>query len=310
MRDFGKPFFVRIKVIPQWRFTVIALTMLLWGCSKSEAPIVIDPPFIAPAVAYQPRHFEPGSESYAPTREQIADDLRQLRKTGFRSLVTYGSNGALGLIPEIARREGFDGTIIMGIWNPHSREEWHNAVAQANFVDGYCIGNEGLGVRYSTEELTLLLRELRRVTGRPVTTTEPIDSYLYGPHREWLLTNSDWLFPLAQPYWAFERDAMAAVSWLVARHDLIAATTGKAVILKEAGVPTGASEHFNEDTQASFFQELDSTGLKFFYFEAFDQPWKTAVLKHPEVEAHWGLYRADGTPKKVISQLSALWSQR
>ncbi len=38
-----------------------------------------------------------------------------------------------------------------------------------------------------------------------------------------------------------------------------------------------------------------------FYFEAFDENWKGG--DHPdEVEKHWGLFRADRTPKAVLQR--------
>ena len=82
----------------------------------------------------------PTDESRGISRKQIAADIRLLRESGFRSIVTYGSDGALQFIPEIARQEGFDGTIIMGIWDPFSDKVWNNALAQNKLVDGYCLG--------------------------------------------------------------------------------------------------------------------------------------------------------------------------
>jgi exo-beta-1,3-glucanase (GH17 family) len=263
----------------------------------------------SPAVAYHPKGFRPGSESSSLSRTQIIDDLELLKTVGFNSLVTYGASGALGFVPEIARQVGFDGTIIMGLWDPLSEEESYNALAQAPFVDGYCLGNEGLGVRYKPDELRLKMAELRRATRLPVTTTEPIDSYLEGPYREWLLKNSDWLFPLAQPFLAAQRTPHQAVSWIVVRHDYLTATSGRVVILKEIGYPTAGAKGSSEEAQRMFFEILSNTGLAFFYFEAFDQPWKRDVLRQPEVEAHWGLYRADGTPKKGIAWLSRRWAK-
>jgi exo-beta-1,3-glucanase (GH17 family) len=210
--------------------------------------------------------------------------------------------GVLGSIPSLARQEGFDGTVIMGIWDPSSQEEWNNALEQTPFVDGYCLGNEGLGVRYSMDELEAKMAALKRSTRRPVTTTEPIDSYLQGPYREWLLTHSDWIFPLAHPFWAEQVDPQHAVNWIVSRHDYLVATTGRRVVLKEAGFPSGGLDGYNEASQLAFFQNLEATGIPFFYFEAFDQPWKRDILRYHEVEAHWGLYRTDGTQKQV-----ALW---
>lgn len=307
---------IRINSPYRWGLTAFPLLTVslflavLRGSPNSDATSLRTLPFVLPAVAYNPRGFSPKSDASLLSREQITKDLRLLRKNGFRSLVTYSSQGILGSIPAVARQEGFDGTVIMGIWDLFSEGEWNNALAHAAVVDGYCLGNEGLGVRYSTNELASRMTELRRLTGHLVTTTEPIDSYLKGPYREWLLAHSDWLFPLAQPFWAAELDPRQAVNWIIARYDYLVATTGRSVILKEAGFPSAGVEGYNEEAQLAFFEVLESTGLSFFYFEAFDQPWKRDVLKYHEVEAHWGLYRADGTPKKMISWLSNLWAQK
>ncbi len=280
---------------------------LFWGYSGPVAESSDLPHFVPPAVAYQPRDFSPVSASPPLTRERIREDLRLLRQTGFQSLVTYGSGSMLGSVPEIARQEGFSGTIIMGIWDPFSQEEWDNALAQAAWVDGYCLGNEGLGIRYSPKELAPRMATLRQLTGLPVTTTEPIDSYLEEPYQEWLLEHSDWLFPLSQPFLAAQADPRQAVRWIIARHDYLAALSGNRVIIKETGFPSGGTEGTGEESQIAFFEALESTGLSFFYFEAFDQPWKSRESGE-EIEEHWGLYRSDGTPKKVIPWLNKRWS--
>jgi exo-beta-1,3-glucanase (GH17 family) len=255
-------------------------------------------------VAYQPRNFVPGPDATL-SQEQIREDLRLLRNVGFRSLVTYGAVGNLGAIPELARREGFDGTVIMGIWDPFSNEEWANALKQAPFVDGYCLGNEGLGKRYSPDELETSFAALRRSTGRPVTTSEPLDDYLAGSHREWLLSHSDWLFPVAQPFLAGQSDPVRASDWILTRHDYLVAHSPLRIILKEAGFPSWGAEGASPETQRSFFQRLGSTGTDFFFFEAFDQPWKVNTISPSEVEAHWGLFERDRTPKAIL-----LWLQK
>ncbi len=238
------------------------------------------------------------------SRAQITEDIRLLRKSGFRSLVTYGAQGMLGHIPEIARNEGFDGMIVMGIWDIFSKEEWDNALGQAQYVDGYCMGNEGLGIRYNPEELASKMSDLGQVTNHPVTTSEPINKYLEGPYSAWLLCYSDWLFPIVHPFWNSLLDPDQAVKWLVTHHDYLAATTGRKVIIKEAGFPTASSVGLDEDTQIAFFQALEPAGISFFYFEAFDQPWKGDAFKNKAIEAHWGLYHADGSPKKVIKWMT------
>lgn len=295
-----------------YRALSAALLCVLFLCGFHEAKAASRDSLrvVPPAVAYHPRGFVPGSEGSVLNREQIVEDLRLLKRNGFRSLVTYSAEGMQHLIPEIARREGFDGTIIMGVWDPLSEEEIRNAVTQAPFVDAYSIGNEGLGIRYAPGQLEKKMEELRRLTSRPVTTTEPIDSYLAGPYRNWLIDHSDWLFPLAQPVWFGQSDPLQSVRWISARHDFLAATTGRRVILKEAGLPSAGAEAHNEETQLSFFKALESTGMRFFYFEAFDQPWKKDFRGDHGVEVHWGLFRSDGTPKRIILWLTEQPSKR
>lgn len=274
-----------------------------WSLFASE----IAPIFIEPAIAYQPRKFSPIKESSILTRKQIIEDLRLLKSYGFRSLVTYSAIDNFKLIPMIAREVGFNGTIIMGVWDPFSQREIQNAIDQSKYVNGYCIGNEGLGIRYSTEDLGYAMAKVKRLTNLPVTTSEPIDSYLDGSYRQWLLTQSDWLFPLAHPFWAKQTEPNRAVSWIMTRYDYLVATSRNLVILKEVGYPSAGDISTDETFQLSFFTKLSDTKIPFFYFEAFDQPWKRNTLKNDEVEGHWGVFQADGSEKKVTPWLKSLW---
>jgi exo-beta-1,3-glucanase (GH17 family) len=257
----------------------------------------------APAIAYQPKDYSPGSDAVGPATAQIRSELRLLRTAGFRGLVTYGSKGAMGLIPEIARSEGFDDIIIMGIWDVDSMEEWRNALAQTPFVNGYCVGNEGLGIRYDTIKLESRMLLLKKRTGLPVTTSEPIFRYLQGSYLDWLWNHSDWLFPNVHAFLDKPIDANKAVEWIVAHHDYLTALTGRNLIIKEAGFPTAGYADLNEDSQVVFFEALKATGINFFYFEAFDQPWKETLVKSSPIEAHWGLFYKTGKPKKFALKL-------
>jgi exo-beta-1,3-glucanase (GH17 family) len=255
-------------------------------------------------VAFQPRGFREFPTLHYPSREEVARDLRMLASAGFRSLVTYGAADVLGAVPELAREAGFDGRIVMGIWDPFSDEELSNALAQAGYVDAYCVGNEGLGIRYEPDELHAVMAHVRRATGKPVTTSEPIDRYLQGPYRDWLHDHSDWLFPNAHPYLAGRHDPDEAAAWTVARYDyLVASAAGKDVVLKEAGYPTHRDDCCDEGAQRAFFTALMQSGIRFLLFEAFDQPGKLDSATEPRLEHHWGLFRADGTPKAVVSRL-------
>jgi len=254
-------------------------------------------------ICYQPRNFDYTIGAPLPSISQIRADLRLLRSQGFRDLVTYSSCGSMGKIPELARSEGFDGTLIMGLWNPNSPEELQNAIAQSRHVNLFCVGNEGLGIRYNKEMIEKSMHQLRQATGVPVTTSEPVQQYLEGPHQSWLLENSDLLLPIAHPFWSDITEPKTAVQWILGRHDYLAGISNKLIILKECGFPSGGTEACHEHHQALFFRALGQTNLNFFYFEGFDQPGKRVGRANPEIEAHWGVNRSDGTPKQVIREL-------
>lgn len=252
------------------------------------------------AVAYQPRGFRETPSVEYPTEQQVREDLRLLRAAGFRGLVTYGAANVLGKVPQLAREAGFDGMVVMGIWDPTSREELDNALGQATFVDGYSVGNEGLHVRYTRDELSASMMRLRARSRRPVTTSERLDRYVGGPDAAWLIDRSDWVFPIAHPYWYGQRDPAAASRWVISHYDFLSATAGKRVILKELGFPSTGDLCCDERHQSELFERAWGSGVEFFFFEAFDQPFKIGTA----VEAHWGLYDANGSPKQVISWLT------
>jgi exo-beta-1,3-glucanase (GH17 family) len=59
-----------------------------------------------------------------------------------------------------------------------------------------------------------------------------------------------------------------------------------------------------EAEQNAFYKEVrqwaEKQQLTVFFFEAFDENWKGG--EHPnEVEKHWGLFRADRSPKAAIT---------
>ena len=63
------------------------------------------------------------------------------------------------------------------------------------------------------------------------------------------------------------------------------------------------SHNVNQEFQRRYYQELMNWAEKeqvlVYYFEAFDENWKGS--SDPlEPEKHWGLYRADRTPKLAL----------
>ncbi len=294
-----------IKIVLRFVILMVVISPLI--AMGAENSVSYGLKLSAPAVAYQPRGFNPNAISSGLTESQIRKDLRLLNDIGFRGVVTYGSQGILGEIPEISRSEGFDDIIIMGIWDIFSSHEWQHAVSQAPYVDGYCLGNEGLGVRYSADELLLEMKRLRIETGRPVTTSEPILKYFQTENQKVLCEAVDWIFPIIHPFYDQPFDPLKAARWAIVHYEYLKAITGHNIIIKEAGFPTAGHKKLNQNAQVLFFQELSESGLSYFHFEAFDQPWKAQINKNPVIEAHWGILKSDGTPKKIVVFLKEQW---
>ncbi|MEM9412640.1 MAG: glycosyl hydrolase family 17 protein, partial [Planctomycetota bacterium] len=87
----------------------------------------------------------------------------------------------------------------------------------------------------------------------------------------------------------------------------------KVVVIGEAGWATEMADHGEqaklikgqpgENEQKLFFDRyiawLKQEKIPYFYFEAFDEPWKGGEDPR-EVEKHWGLFKEDRTRKAAI----------
>lgn len=284
-----------IRPLGLWTLVILLIAVasmsLLTGCAVDSKEWEDEVTRIV-WVDYSPPNADPDKGTQA-TPESISEDIAVLRGAGFTGLVTYSSLGVLGReLPALAESQGFDG-LIMGIWDPLNQEELAAAKAASKvpIVLGFCVGNEGLGKRYRLAELSAAIGDLRRTTGKRVATTEEIDDYW----DEALIQLGDWVFPNAHPYFHSQLDPDAAARWTANAYEDLIRRTSRFVMLKEVGLPTaGDSEgKLSEAGQEQYYLELERTSVRFVYFEAFDQPWKTQL----PVEPHWGIFQSNRTPK-------------
>lgn len=257
------------------------------------APVPARTPVTLPAavwVAYAPTHFDPNATPpLRPSEASIRADLRVLHDAGFDGLVTYGAE--VSEIPHIAEAVGFK-AMLLGVWAPGNANEIRRATqaARSAIVAGVIVGNEGLTFhRYTLPVLREAMEEMRRDTGKAVSTTEVIESYFATPElAEW----SDFLAVNAHPYFHEIRDPIAAVEWTATAYAKMANRyPGKVLLFKEVGLPT-AAPGFLEKAQFEYYQALQKTQVQFVFFEAFD-----GLFKNSPVERSWGIFHADRTPK-------------
>jgi exo-beta-1,3-glucanase (GH17 family) len=246
-------------------------------------------------IAYAPTNFDPGaSPPVLPSGESVRLDLVTLRDAGFDGLITYGAD--VEAVPRIAEEVGFR-HLLLGVWTPSNAAEMDLVAraARSDRVLGVIVGNEGLMfARYDLAALRSAIEEMRRATGKPVSTTEVIDRFFTTPE---LVEMSDFVTANAHPYFQNLHDPAGAADWTARAFDaLVAHVPGKPVLLKEVGLPSAGDPASSENAQFEYYDRLRRTPVVFAYFEAFD-----ALFKQGPVEQSWGLFRADRTPKRAAA---------
>ena len=271
--------------------------------------------------AFVPRSFSihqgvPQAVSADGTRE----DLHKLRPY-FSALITYGQGNGQAVIPGLAVEIGFR-ALILGIWDPTDRSELDTAIALArrypDQVVGLVLGNEGLfWKRYSASDISAATEYVRaRLPQLALGSSEPFALYLDSPEAGALLA-LDMLLPNLHPRfesWFDPASLDQAVDFVAEVLEKLHARTGKPILVKETGLPSGPEEQgFTEQRQSDFWVRLTER-IKpgplqnIAAFEAFDAPWKPRELEDEfgrlePSEAHWGMFRQDGSPKPVVQRL-------
>lgn len=261
-------------------------------------------------IAYDPPGHNDRDQRF-PSASDILADLRVLHDCGFSGIVTFGSEGTLLRIPELARREGFSG-VIMGIADPTSEAEIAQAMKCSTWVDAYCVGHNTLSRRYDKkiyngDQIIEVIQRVRKATGKPVTTTELVSEMQLYPS---VWSACDWLFPDIHAYWhdgAMSPDAAVqkTVDFAKTAMDASYRNSNKPVMLKMISYPSGGADRISQISQSEFYQKLYNRyqndadaprGSGHVFFSAFDVEWKTGPEWEP-AERYLGLFDKDRNPK-------------
>ena len=290
------------------------------------------------AICYSGYRDGQSPEGKIPSYEEVKQDLLILQGD-WQSLRLYASDAHSETILAVIRNEQMSFDVMLGAYitaevnNPecpwggvYSPEQLlankeDNLVqisrlikltnAYSDIVSSVSIGNEA-SVCFSddtatTESLVRYARILKKGVSQPVTFCEN-----YVP---WL----DKLRPLAEeldvisihtyPVWEY-KSIEEGLAYTIENYNAVAeAYPDKQIIITEAGWATNTNgrgiepRHVNETNQQQYYEELmewaEKEQVLVYYFEAFDENWKGS--DDPlEPEKHWGLYRADRTPKLAL----------
>jgi len=299
--------------------------------------------WVGNAVSYGPHRDGQYPGGPSPSREQIREDLGIILRH-WNLLRTYGAIGPAEQMLEVIRDDRLDMRVMLGVWiaveerrgengevvesfpevREANRREVEAGIRLANeyadIVVAVCVGNE-TQVAWSAHRspLDILIEYVRTVragTKLPVTVADDYN-FWNKPESHTLAPELDFIVLHAHPMWngvsaddAFEwtRDTYRTI---VAEHPdrlVVYGETGWATMKHTEGEQARLIKgRPGEAEQAAYFDAVTSWAererVTVFFFEAFDENWKGG--EHPdEVEKHWGLYRADRTPKLAVRDRS------
>jgi exo-beta-1,3-glucanase (GH17 family)/cellulose synthase/poly-beta-1,6-N-acetylglucosamine synthase-like glycosyltransferase len=282
-----------------------ALTCAVWAFLNRPAA---EPPWPAhiQGFSFQPiRAGEDPTIHILPTDAEIDADLKLLTgKTG--TVRTYGVQGSLADIPQLAERHGIK--VAVGAWIDDHRDENERQLKTAielarthlNVMRVF-IGNEvALQGYVPVKELEGYLDRARAAIGQPVGTAEPWNTWLEHPD---LAQHVDFIGVHLLPYWEGVPVDIAVDYSIEQFHRIQKRFPNKEVIIAEVGWPSRGRTHqsavASEANEALFLRRFLARAKRehfvYYVMEAFDQPWKAS--QEGDVGAYWGVYNAQRIPK-------------
>ena len=297
--------------------------------------------WIGEGIDYGPHRDGQRPGGTQPSAAQLLEDLR-LIAARWSAVRIYGAAEIGDTLLHLIRTEHLPLSVLLGVWIgveaslPDSqgvvtrseamavanRRELEAGVrlaaAYPDIVTGLCIGSETQvpwsDHRCPPDVLIGYLREARARTRVPVTTADDFN-FWNKPESNAVAREVDFIVLHAHPLWNGQ-PLENAVPWTKAVYaDIRARHPDRLIVLGETGWATRRytegdqaklmKGRLGEPEQATFLREFRkwvvADRVPSYFFEAFDENWKGG--DHPdEVEKHWGLFRADRTPKQALAR--------
>jgi exo-beta-1,3-glucanase (GH17 family)/cellulose synthase/poly-beta-1,6-N-acetylglucosamine synthase-like glycosyltransferase len=251
------------------------------------------------------RDSDPMNNRY-PSKEQIQEDVNLLANKVY-AIRTYSSLDGMEHVPEFAFKNKLN--VTMGAWIDtnleKNRRELESLINLSNqnspTIVRLLVGNEVL-LRNDipVEQLIEYIREVKKRTWRPVSTSETWDRWIAHPE---LANEVDYIAVHILPYWE-GITVEGAVDYIFFRYNAMKeAFPNKPIVITEVGWPSDgqAFKHATPSltNQAKFLRQFLNRASKekvnYYVIEAFDQPWK--IAREGSSGAYWGIYNADRKPK-------------
>lgn len=290
---------MRISLIAAIAASIIAVLIVSIAAtivSRGEAPVLSGLCF-SPFLSEDPEVSEP----VRGLLDEVAPYTGGIR--------TFSSTGEWAEITRITGEKGLYTAAGAGLCGDrgHDIEQVEDLVelVESGHVDLAVVGDETLLWDLLSEERLISYMRQVRDAGVPVTTSDGWQELLDHPR---VMREVDVVIMNVYPFW--EGVSLAdSIEYIDSAYREVKEEAGDKEVIVETGWPS-AGESLGEAVPGSvnagrylreFERWAESEGVRYFYFEAFDEPWKAAV--EGSVGAHWGLWDRDGNMKQYARQV-------
>lgn len=287
------------------------------------------------------QHPDRGKGAVNPSDAEILEDLRILVDHGFGLIRLYDSGENSASTLRLIKQHNLPIKALLGIWldaeiSNHEGCPWLDepipdaklednklknaaeiargielAKAYPSIVISVNVGNEAL-VDWNDHMVPLptVIEYVKRVKEAIQQSVTVADNY------EWWIRDGaplaavvDYIGVHTYPAWE-DKTIDEALAYTVENiQDVASALPNKPIAILEGGWATTAKEfptQASESNQTRYYKEIkvwaEKTNTTFFFFEAFDEPWKGDPNNPDGAEKHWGIFNVDRTPKQVMSK--------
>jgi exo-beta-1,3-glucanase (GH17 family) len=242
--------------------------------------------------------------------KQIIDRMRIIAPYT-KTIRTFSATHGLEVCGRIAHQFGLKTYINawIGTDSVANNKEMDSLIAMAKRgeVDTAIIGSEALLRGDVTEDKLIELINYFRtaVPNVPVTTADVYGQLETRPN---VIAACDFVFANFYPYWEGVKVDYAVASLYDSYQNLVKVSGGKEVIVSEAGWPSaGDTNALSVPTLENanfyflnFISWARAMNVKIFYFEAFDESWKTS---EGAVGPNWGIFDKNGAMKTGMQKV-------
>lgn len=269
--------------------------------------------------------YTPNNAQYpacGATQDDVTQDIALLSQLTSR-IRLYGMDCNISsMVLEAINQLNVNMTTYLGVWVDgnsttlqRQTNDLYSTLKQygASHVDGVTVGNEVIFAQYATaSDLGSYMNNIRTQLGTmnlgktlPVGTADLASNWAGNSA---IIQDGDYLMANDHPYFANVTVDIAA-NWTIQflNDNVVNVAGNKPVIISEVGWPTANKDRVAPVPVASmqsFQQFLDtwvcavnSLGVPYYFFEAFDEPWK--AIQFNDLESHWGLFYSNRTLKEV-----------